>query len=351
MAFSIGFAWHSLLLFFLAHQLVIAQSDQASRRTAKRKLCPGGYSDGTEVTKGRYVYHCTNGKLRPKGCLSADGKQLALWQTFPLSGYQLMCALDKNNLLYFKYVGCVSNGTIYYPTDTWADKSFWYTCRPLGETLIMEVSGCVYKNHRYDIGEDFRKGDFYFQCHRTSTGTVALRPVACHHKGRRYNIGENYEEDKFWYACTMEAGRAVKKCVGCMHYARRLMDGDRYFIDTAIYECTIRQHHSDHRLVGCVQQDDNRIIERRLGCQWLEGNAPYKYMLKCARSQGKEKVKLETVSCFYQMGEGAYAIPPGCFRIVGDKGVACINRPNGPTIEEFPTNDLYKAYYKGVRPC
>ncbi|KRX79447.1 Uncharacterized protein T06_3556, partial [Trichinella sp. T6] len=324
-------------------------ADQSSWRLTKRKLCPGGYTDGMEVTKGRYVYHCTNGKLRPKGCITQDGKQLSLWETFAVSGYQLMCALDKNNILYFKYVGCIVNGTVYYSRDTWADRSFWYICKPLGETLVMEVGGCVYHDQRYQLGEEFPKGDFFFQCYRKANGATAIRPVACIHKGQRYSIGDTFEEDKFWYACTIEAGRAVKKCVGCMHDHQRLMDGDRYFVDNAIYQCTVRKDHSNHQLVGCVQKDQNRVIERRLGCQWIDGVPPHRFLRKC--SQNDDNVLLQTISCFYQVGEGSYSISPGCFRIIGDKGIACVSRNGEPAIEEFPSNDLYKAYYKGVRPC
>ncbi|VDP16952.1 unnamed protein product, partial [Soboliphyme baturini] len=277
-----------------------------------------------KVVKGRYFYKCSNGKLKPKGCVTEYGKQLDLWQSYEVNGYRMMCAIDKDNILYYKFTGCVISNKTYYPGDTWADRFFWYSCSPSGNVLTMEIKGCVVDGQRLKPGDEFLKGEFYFRCYRKVGDSMATRPVACSHNGRRFEIGDFLDGDKFWYvpalwfvwfvrercdrrcfryACSMANGRAFKKVVGCIHQKKRLSDGDRYFVGETIIECTIRKDTHEHRIVGCAQkEDDNSVTQRRVGCQWMEGNSPFRYIRKCVVQ--KDRVVTETVECYYEVRGG-----------------------------------------------
>lgn len=315
------------------------------------KQCAGGYNEGDQVDRGRYWYVCQAGQLVPKGCFTDNKQRIALSESFETGGFVLTCSVDSSGYLSFTYKGCVYEGRQYAPGETWEDSKYWYTCVKDADSLRVDISGCNYENKRYNINDQIERGEFFYECRRYANNTCSMCPVGCLHESRRFRIGESFEQEKYWYICTQEEGKVMKKCVGCMHGNQRLQDGDRYTANDAVFECNIRKDaEPNHKIVGCTDNDDGRVIERKVGCQWTRGTSPYQYVMLCKQKDDNTVVK-EAIHCYYAVRDGGYEIDPGCFKIHEDKVLACMNSPTGPLLETFPATQLDQAYYKGVRFC
>lgn len=319
-------------------------------------MCAGNYKEGDTVDRGRYWYVCQDGQLVPRGCFSNDYRRLQVHEAYHSDGYAIACAFDENGYLGFAYHACVLNEREYLPGQTWEEQGkFWYSCLQEGDALRLEMSGCLHDGHRFKIGDTLERDGFVHECRRYANDTCHMSPVGCVHERRRYKIGESFENGPYWYACTLEEGVPLKKCVGCMYAQKRLQDGDRYRNNDAVFECTIRRgDEPDHRLVGCMDEDQGSIVERRLGCQWVKGTAPYQYMMQCVPNETTGGVLKKAITCFYRIGNGALDIRPGCFKTDGQALLIGCHRDSADgalTLKTYPITMLKDAYSKGLRYC
>lgn len=344
---------------YLIAVLFLAYSVCADDATPRPKRCPGGYAEGTQVELGRYWYECREGQLVPKGCLNDEGRRVEIYGTFDSSNksYRLQCIVDPSGYLAFVYKSCLYNNQEHQPGDTWEDDKYYYTCTREGDYLRVKPAGCMDQGKRVGLNERVTKGDFVYQCKQSINGTCSMCPVACNKNGREYAIGDTFELDDYLFTCTNKdkQGPIAIKCIGCLNKEKqRLKDGDRFFKDDVVYECAVRDNEAGVRPVGCVQRSDNgALVERRLGCYWVEGNAntPYQYEMTCKHDKDlKTAVKVQN-RCIYKVTQGTYTLDPGCYQIVEKTAIACKKESSSLSLKAYQIDQIGDITAQGLRYC
>jgi len=197
--------------------------------------------------------------------------------------------------------------------------------------------GCLDGGRRVNLNEKVVKGDVVLVCNETVNAGARFYPNGCVRQGRQINPGETFDEGKFWFTCTRFGRESVAlKTEGCVVNGKRLKDGDRYNENDVMYECTIDVSKKDIQPTGCVQHDDNgAIIERKLGCTWVEGPSPFQYEWECYFDQTANTAAKRQVRCNYNVGNGVYAIEPGCYRLVEKNAVGCLKEGTVLKLQSF----------------
>jgi hypothetical protein len=319
-----------------------------------RKRCPGGHEEGATATVGRYWYECRDGQLVPKGCLDDQRNRIGIGASYDTLSrtFRMQCVLDSNGYLAFTYKSCLVDGREYGPGQEWEDSRYFYRCDREGEYLQINTAGCMDEGRRVTIQERVVKGSFVYQCRRSSVGTCSMCPVACMKYGHEYAIGESFDADNLWYTCAQDGGRLMIKAVGCLNDRKeRTKDGDRYFKDDVVFECQVREDQVGARPVGCVQRDEKgTAIERRLGCYWIEGNAPYQYEMTCKEEGTNRAVKVQS-RCNYKSPRGTYLLDGGCYQVADQEVVACKKVNDQLTLRVVPFAQISQITAEGLRVC
>lgn len=341
---------NTIAFFLLVSSVLYVSSGQQAKR------CPGGYSEGTQLDMGRYWYECRDGQLVPKGCLDDSGRRIDIQATYETSNrnYKLQCVVDSTGFLAFTYKSCVYNGVEHQPGETWEDGKYYYTCDREGDYLRINPAGCMDQGRRVPLNERVTKGDFVYQCRKSVNGTCSMCPVACTKNGREYNIGETFEVDNLVYTCTNTPGPISIKWIGCLgDQKQHLKDGDRFFKNDVVYECTVRDDKAGVRPVGCVQRNEQGLsIERRLGCYWTEGDAPFQYEMTCKYVEAVDTAIKVKYRCSYKVPLGMYTMQPGCYQIVDKNAVACQRQgTDDMTIRVVPVDQIGDLASQGIRFC
>jgi hypothetical protein len=313
--------------------------------------CPGGYADGAEIERGRLIFVCKGGQVVPKGCIAEDLTRLSIGGNYDTKQYRMKCQTGSDGQLSYGPSGCLVGGNEHKVDETFDEGANFYKCTKDGDVLKVTVLGCVDGGKRVNLKDSITKDNAMLSCEETVNNGAKLLPAGCVKEGKQYKAGETFEDGKFWFNCT-RTGRekVVAKPAGCVFDGKRLNDGDRYTDSGIFYECMADQMTT--RATGCAQTDGGNVVERRLGCTWVEGTAPFQYEWQCKNSaDGKSAVK-EQVRCNYNVGGGVYNVDPGCFRAV-DKGVVgCSKEGTTLKLQAFEGENAEKsATGAGLKSC
>lgn len=292
--------------------------------------CPGGYAEGAEIERGRLIYVCQGGQVVPKGCIAEDLSRIQVGGHFDNRYYRRSCVAGGDNAITFDATGCVQNGQEHKASESWEDGNNFYTCKQnapgVEPPLQAVVSGCVDSGRRVPLKEKVTKDDGVYECQETVNGGARLVKAGCVKDGKTYGAGETFEVGKFWFNCS-KSGRETfsTKAGGCLANGKRLNDGDRFTENDVIYECTIDADKNDFRAVACVQNEGGSVVERKLGCTWVEGQAPFQYEWRCEHEANTNSARKVQVRCNYNVGGGIYNIDAGCYRVIEKNAVGCLH--------------------------
>lgn len=316
--------------------------------------CPGGYAEGAEIERGRLVFVCQSGNVVPKGCIAEDLSRLSIGGQYDTNQYRKKCQLGSDGQLSYSLTGCVANGQEHKVDETWDDSKNFYTCKTYGSGLKVVIQGCVDGGKRVNVKDTLAKDDALFSCDETVNGGSKLVQAGCVKDGKQYKAGDAFEVGKYWFNCT-RTGRekVVAKLAGCVNNAHRLNDGDRYFDNDVIYECTIDGDKTNVRVIGCAQKDNaGGLVERRLGCTWVEGDEPLQYEWTCKHDVSGNTATKQQVRCNYKVGGGVYNIDPGCYRVVDKAAFGCVQSGTSLRLQSFQgDNAEQSASSAGLHSC
>jgi hypothetical protein len=276
--------------------------------------CPGGYAEGAEIERGRLVFVCQGGQVVPKACIAEDLSRIAVGANYDKPQYRFKCQLGSDGQLSFAPSGCLQNGAEHKVDETWDDSTNFYTCKADGDALKVVNQGCVDGGKHINAKDTVQKDDALYSCDETVNGGHKLFQAGCVKDGKSYKAGDAFEAGKYWFNCTRIGREKVQaRAAGCLNGGKRLNDGDRYFENDVIFECRVDADKQEVITTGCVQDG---TVERRLGCTWVEGQAPFQYEWTCRHDAAGNTAVKEQVRCNYNVGGGVYNIDAGCYRVV-----------------------------------
>lgn len=311
--------------------------------------CPGGYAEGAEIERGRLIFVCQGGQVVPKGCIAEDLSRLSIGGNYDTKQYRSKCQLQGSDLSYGP-VACVANSQEHKVDETWEDGNNFYTCKSDGAKMKIVNQGCVDGGKRVNKKDTVTKDDALYLCDETVNGGSKLVQSGCVKDGKTVNVGEAFESGKFWLNCTRTGREKVSaKIAGCIANGKRLNDGDRYPENEVIYECNIDADKQGVRAVACVQNEAGTVVERNLGCTWVEGTEPMQYEWACQHDAAANTAKKAQVRCNYKVGGGVYNIDPGCYRAVDKSFFGCAKSGDALNIQSF--NDEQSASSAGLHAC
>jgi len=315
--------------------------------------CPNGLSNGAQLERGRFFYQCQDGNIVPKGCLTDDLKKIEIGSTFDRKTYRLTCTLN-GELLAIEPTACLHQGQEHKVDQQFEDSTNFYTCKREGDALRTVNQGCIDQGKRVNLNEKVNKDDLVMVCNETVNNGARLMAAGCVKEGRQYNTGESFEVGTFWFNCT-RVGRekAAVKAAGCVNNGKRLNDGDRFFTQDVIYECNIDADKNTIRTTGCVQRDEKgEIVERRLGCTWVEGQEPFQYEMACQHDAAANTATKVPVRCNYKVGGGVYNVDPGCYRVIEKAAFGCLKDGSALKLQSFQGDNAEKAATSaGLHAC
>jgi len=318
------------------------------RKQASAGGCPGGYAEGSEIERGRIVYVCSGGNISPKGCIAEDLSRISIGANFDNQHYRRTCSGSGSDVT-FEPVGCLTSGSVHKAGETWDDATQVYTCKQNPtEPLLEAVSvGCSEGGKRVNAKETVAKGDVLYECQPSNNKKFKLAAVGCVKDGKQLKAGEAVEVGKFWFNCSLSGRETVNlRAAGCVLNGKRLNDGDRYNENDVMYECAIDADKSYVRAVACVESGS---VERKLGCEWVEGAEPIQYKWTCQQDTAANTATKLQIGCVYRVGAGAYNFEPGCFRAVDKGAFGCVQ--SGKTLTLQPFADEKAAQGSGLHAC
>jgi hypothetical protein len=309
--------------------------------------CPGGYAEGAEIERGRLVYVCQGGAVVPKACIAEDLSKIPVGGNYDNKNYRRKCVAAGDQLT-FEATGCLRNGQEHKAEELFDDGTNFFKCKlnAAGAEPQMVVSneGCVDSGKRINKKDKVAKEDALYECQETVNDGSKLVQVGCVKDGKQYNAGDAFEVGKYWYNCT-RTGRekVVAKAAGCVASGKRLNDGDRYTENDIFYECTVDGGKTDVRATGCAQTDGGSVVERRLGCTWVEGTEPFQYEWMCKHDAAANTAVKVQVRCNYKVGSGVYNIDPGCYRVVEKAAFGCVQDGKNLKLQSFQGDNAEQA--------
>jgi len=312
------------------------------------RQCPGGYAHGNQMDIGRYWYECRDGQVVPKGCLAEDGHRVAVDATFDTKQYRMQCVLDRDGFLSVVYKACMLQGAEHDVGSQWDDGVAYFTCVKEGDNVRVITLGCVDQGKPMKLDDRVAKGDFIYQCKKSTDGTPKMNKVGCVQDGHKYNIGETFEGAKFWYTCT-DSGA---KIVGCMYESHRLQEGDHFTKDDMMYSCKVNGDLTDFEPFACLQREENGAnIERKVGCSWVEGRGSEAYEYTCKVVSNNKVAKVQS-QCVYRAPQGVFKLAPGCAGLADQVTVGCSqDTSSGKLRIETYGADRINNLPSGLRQC
>lgn len=316
--------------------------------------CPGGYAEGAEIERGRLVYVCQGGQVVPKACIAEDLSKVPIGGKFDNTHYRRTCQNNGGDLS-FEAVSCLQNGQEHKVGESWNDANLVYTCKQnQAEPLLDAVAtGCVGEGGKQvNPGEQVAKGDLVYECQPSVNNRFKLGPNGCVKDGKQLKVGETVEIGKFWFNCTKFGRETVSlKAAGCVNGGKRLNDGDRFNENDVVYECVIDANKNDLRVSACVQNDGGNVIERKLGCTWVEGAEPLQYEWTCKYDAAANTATKVQLRCNYKQGNGYHQIEAGCYRVIGGKSAfGCVGE-SGKSLNLRSFNAETEAQSAGLHAC
>jgi len=335
------------ITFLLISAFSIGQIFAEDKISSGQRPCPGGYAHGKQMDIGSYWYECRDGQVIPKGCLAEDGHRVEVDATFDTSKFRMHCLLDKDGFLSVTYKSCMLQGSAHDVGSQWDDGVAFFTCVQEGTNVRVITLGCVDQGRPMKLDERVVKGDFIFQCKKSTDGTPKMNKVGCVQDGKKFNIGETFEGPKFWYTCT-DSG---SKIVGCMYETHRLQDGDHFTKDDMMYACRVNGEETDFVPFSCLQREESGAsIERKIGCSWVEGRGSEAYEYTCKEISSKKASKVQT-QCVYRAPQGVFKLQPGCATIADTIAVGCVDNGSGILKIETYSADRIGQLPGGLKQC
>lgn len=297
-------------------------SDSSSSNGMKKRStqCPGGYGEGEQRDIDNYWYECRNGQVIPKGCLTeGDRRRIEIDATFDTKQFRMQCVKNSDGYLSIVYKSCVHQGVGRDVGAEWDDGVALFGCVREKNSVRLVTLGCVDQGHQMKLDDRTAKGDFVYQCKKSTDGTPQVDKVGCVLNGHKYTIGETYEGDKVWYTCTDKGSKAV----GCMFESRRLQSGDLATTGDQRYTCKLNDDSAVFEPYACLQTDEGSPIERKIGCFWVEGRGSEAYEYTCKADSSNKLSKVQT-HCVYHSDQGTFKVDPGCVQLASTIAVGCL---------------------------
>lgn len=302
--------------------------------------CPGGRKDGEQYNEGRYWYECKNGQSVPKGCLTDDDGRIDIDATFDNKQYRMKCIKGADGFLTMIFQACMSNGAEHDVGAQWDDGTAFFTCVKEGNGVKVITLGCVDQGRPMKIDDRVAKGDFIYQCRKNTAGTPTLNKVGCVFDGKKFNIGETFDGTNSWYTCTDQGPQVV----GCLFNGHRMKWNDAYDEGDVRYLCKVHDKNTNFAPHACLQHDNGAVIERKIGCFWVEGDFEY----TCKDNGNNKAVKVQTQCAYFRGGDGpGFKIQPGCIQLADGMAIGCLQSGDSLSIKTF-NPDQTPA---GLRKC
>lgn len=319
--------------FFCALLVAAMASSTVFAVSTGNRQCPGGKADGSQFEIGRYWYECNKGQVVPKGCLAEDGHRVDVGSTFDTKDYRLQCVSGPDGFLTVIYKACMFQSTEHDVGSQWDDGTAVYTCVKDGSNVRVRMLGCVDQGRPMKFDDRVAKGDFIYQCKKTTDGTPNLNKVGCVKDGKKFNIGEPFEGPEYWYTCT-DSGAKV---VGCMYESHRLQDGDHFTKNNMMYACKVTMDGASLEPFACLANENGALIERRVGCFWVEGDHEY-----TCKADGANRASRVQTQCVYRGPQGSYLkVKPGCVQLAATVAVGCRESGQGTlTLETYSADQI-----------
>jgi hypothetical protein len=322
--------------------LIAALASAISAASTGNRQCPGGKPHGSQMDVGRYWYECNNGQMIPKGCLAEDGHRVDVGSTFDTDDYRMQCVLGSDGFLTVIYKACMFKNAEHDVGTQWDDGTAFYTCVKDGNNVRVRMLGCVDQGRPMKFDDRVAKGDFIYQCKKSTDGSPQLNKAGCIKDGKKFSIGEPLEGPQFWYTCT-DSGAKV---VGCMYETHRLQDGDHFTKDNMMYACKVTADGASLEPFACLANENGAAIERRIGCFWVEGDHEY-----TCKADGNNQASRVQTQCAYKGPQGGFLkIPPGCVQLASTIAVGCRDSGDGTLRIETYSADQIDGL-TGLRKC
>jgi len=258
----------------------------------------------------------------------------------------MQCVLDSDGYLAILYKSCVMNGREHMVGDRWDDGTIWYTCKKDSSAVRTVAIGCVDENRPIAFDDRVARGDYVYQCKKSSSGRVEMAKAGCARSGVKYGIGETLEYNSLWYTCT-DSG---PKVIGCIYNGQRLRDGDQYHENDMAFQCTVNGDKSGPTAAACLMRENGVETEKKFGCFWTEGDAPYEYEYTCTYNRERNTADKVQVRCSYKASEGVFRVEPGCYAKANGLAVGCVKDGSGQlSTKTFPADKIDSSY--GLRAC
>jgi hypothetical protein len=303
--------------------------------------CPGGHDNGDQFNQGRYWYECKDGQVVPKGCLSDSDTRIEIDATFDTKQYRMKCIKGSDGFLTAMFQACMYQGAEHDVGAQWDDGTALYTCVQEGKNVRVITLGCVDQGRPLKIDERVAKGDFIYQCRKNPSGTPTMNKVGCVLNGKKFNIGETFDGPKSWYTCTDQGPQAA----GCVFNGNRFQWNDAYDQDDVRYNCKVHEKDTEFVPAACLQRDNGAVIERKIGCFWMEGDYEY----TCKNNGNNKATKVPTQCMYFTGGSGAgFKIRPGCVQEADGMVIGCMQNGDSLSMKTYKPNDSLPA---GLRKC
>lgn len=316
--------------------------------------CPGGYSEGAEIERSRLVYVCQGGRVLPKACIAEDLSRIPVGGKYDNTHYRRACQTRGEDLT-FEATSCIQNGQEHKPGETWEADNQVYTCKSYKDEPVLDAvsTGCAAEGKRLNPGEQVPKGDVLLECTPSVNNKFKLVPNGCNKDGKQLKVGEALEVGKFWFNCSKYGRETVSlRIAGCLNNGHRLNDGDRFNDNDVMYECLVSATKNDIRAVACMQNDNGNVVERKLGCTWVEGTEPFQYQYQCRYDAAANTATRVQLKCNYKVGSGYHQIEPGCYRVIDNAAFGCVNQGKTLNLQSFQGQDAEKsAQAAGLHSC
>lgn len=321
-------------------------------RSAKDGECADGSPNGAQIERGPFIYECRNGEIVPKACITDELKPLAIGSTTDKKVYRLKCLENADKTMTLEPIACLLNGAEHKIDETFEDGANFYNCKRDGKVLRLVNLGCVDNGKRVNLNDEMVKDEFVMLCNGTVNNGARLMPSGCVKDGKQYKVGDSFEVEQFFFTCTrIGRERVALKAAGCVASGKRLNDGDRFVDNEIIKECRIDDGKAHFQTVACAQRDQSgAVVERRLGCTWVEGQAPFQYEVQCQADA--DSAKKVPIKCNYDVDGGVYNIEPGCFRVIEKSAFGCLKEGSNLKLQSFQGEKAQEAAASsGLRAC
>jgi hypothetical protein len=307
--------------------------------------CADGSPNGAQVPRGHFIFECRDGKIVPMACITDDLKHIDIGSTADKKAYRLKCDKVDDETMSFQPIACLHNGAEHKIDETFEDGANFYLCQRDGKGLKLVNLGCVDNGKRVKLNDQIVKDEYVMLCNETVNSGARLMPSGCVKDGKQYNVGDSFEVGQFAFTCTRVGRERVSlKAAGCVNSGKRLNDGDRYTENEIIKECRIDNGKTSVQTVACAQRDETgNVVERRLGCTWVEGQAPFQYEMQCQADPANNSAKKVTVRCNYSVGGGVYNIEPGCYRVIDKAAFGCLKEASSLKLQSFQGDNAEQA--------